>query len=151
MPPAARGRGRGERRTGVRISPNGRFNAMPEDPHMLETFVYLAAELDRRGVAYLHVNDQATFGLPALPPEVLTRLRSACKRPLIVCGGYDSARAREVLDAGLADLVAFGVPFLANPDLPERLERDLPLNQPDSDTFYGGGARGYTDYPRYGG
>ena len=67
----------------------------------------------------------------------------------IVCGGYDAERAREAIDSNVADLVAFGVPFLANPDLPARLENGWPLNEANPDTFYGGGAAGYTDYPAY--
>ena len=137
----------GPERTGVRISPNGRFNAMPEDPRMEETFVHLSGELDRRGICYLHVNDQTTFGLPGIPAGLLEKIRDAFRGTLILCGGYDGARARAAIDDGLADLVAFGVPFLANPDLPARLEHDWPLNEADQATFYGGGAEGYTDYP----
>lgn len=139
----------GAGRTGVRISPNGRFNAMPEDPQMEETFRYLATELDRRGIAYLHINDQATFGMPAIPEGMIPMIRAAFRGPLILCGGYDAARAQQAIDDGLANLVAFGAPFIANPDLPARLENGWPLNEPDRDTFYGGGERGYTDYPIY--
>jgi 2,4-dienoyl-CoA reductase-like NADH-dependent reductase (Old Yellow Enzyme family) len=134
-------------RTGVRISPNGRFNDMPEDPQMEATFLYLAAELERRKVAFLHINDQATFGMPAIPDGLLPKIRAAFSGPIILCGGYDAQRAREAIDAGLADLVAFGVPFIANPDLPARLENNWPLNEADRDTFYGGDGKGYTDYP----
>jgi 2,4-dienoyl-CoA reductase-like NADH-dependent reductase (Old Yellow Enzyme family) len=136
-------------RTGVRISPNGRFNAIPEDPEMEATFLHLAAELDRRGVAYLHINDQATFGMPAIPEGLIPKLRAAFSGPIILCGGYDAARAQAALEDGLADLIGFGVPFIANPDLPARLENGWPLNEPDRDTFYGGGEQGYTDYPFY--
>ena len=136
----------GPERTGVRISPNGRFNAMPEDPEMEETFVYLAGELDRRGICYLHVNDQTTFGLPGIPAGMLEKIRAAFRGPLILCGGYDGERARTAIDSGLGDLVAFGVPFIANPDLPDRLENGWPLNEADQTTFYGGGEKGYTDY-----
>jgi N-ethylmaleimide reductase len=69
---------------------------------------------------------------------------------LIVAGGYTRERANAVLQAGLADLVAFGQPFLANPDLVERFRRGAALNAPDTATYYGGGARGYIDYPRLG-
>ncbi|MGD8590998.1 MAG: alkene reductase [Chromatiales bacterium] len=139
----------GAERTGVRLSPNGRFNAMPEDPEMEATFVTLAGELDRRGIAYLHLNDQTTFGLPAIPDELIPKIRAAFPGPLILCGGYDAVRARAAIDAGLADLVAFGVPYLANPDLPDRLEHGWPLNEADRDSFYGGAEKGYTDYPVY--
>jgi len=137
----------GAARTGVRISPNGRFNDMPEDPDMEATVLWLAAELDRRGIAYLHINDQATFDLPSIPEGLLPKIREAFTGPIILCGGYDAARAEQAVDRGIADLVAFGVPFIANPDLPTRLEHNWPLNGADRDTFYGGGAQGYTDYP----
>jgi N-ethylmaleimide reductase len=139
----------GADRTGVRISPNGRYNAMPEDPEMEATFLHLAGELDRRGIAFLHVNDQTTFGMPGIPDGLLPMLRAAFSGPLILCGGYDAERAKAAIDQGLADLVAFGASFLANPDLPARLENGWPLNAPDMDTFYGGGEKGYTDYPAY--
>jgi len=135
--------------TGVRISPNGRFNSMPEDPEMEATFIYLAEQLDQRGIAYLHINDQATFGLPAIPEGFIGKLRAAFHGPMMVCGGYDAARAQSAIDNNLADLVAFGVSYLANPDLPARLENGCPLNEADQDTFYGGAEKGFTDYPAY--
>jgi len=135
--------------TGVRISPNGRFNAMPEDPEMEATFLHLATDLDRRGIAYLHINDQATFGLPAIPEGLIPQLRTAFSGPIILCGGYDAVRAKAAIDEGVADLIAFGVSYLANPDLPMRLEMGWPLNEPDRDTFYGGNEVGFTDYPVY--
>ena len=139
----------GAERTGVRISPNGRFNAMPEDSQMEATFLYLSDELQRRGIAYLHINDQASFGLPAIPDGLIPKIRDVFKGPIILCGGYDATRAYEVVDLGLADLVAFGSSYLANPDLPARMENNWPLNTPDMETFYGGGEKGYTDYPTY--
>ncbi len=139
----------GASRTGVRISPNGRFNAMPEDPELVPTFAMLARELDRRGVAYLHINDQATFGLPAIPDGLVASIREAFSGPIILCGGYDATRAQQALDEGVADLVAFGAPYIANPDLVARLENGWPLGEPDQATFYGGGEQGYIDYPRY--
>lgn len=139
----------GIERTGVRISPNGRFNSMPEDPEMEATFLHLAEELDRRGIAYIHINDQATFGMPPIPDGLIAKIRAAFRGPLILCGGYDAPRAQGVIDEGVADLVAFGVPYLANPDLPARLENGWPLNAADQDRFYGGGAEGYTDYHVY--
>jgi 2,4-dienoyl-CoA reductase-like NADH-dependent reductase (Old Yellow Enzyme family) len=135
--------------TGVRISPNGRFNAVPEDPEMEATFLYLAEELSRRNIAFLHINDQATFGLPPIPEGFIASIRSVFSGPIIVCGGYDAQRAQQAIDEGIADLVAFGVSYLANPDLPARLEHDWPLNEADQNTFYGGGEAGYTDYPTY--
>ena len=139
----------GADRTGVRISPNGRFNDIPEDPEMEATFIFLSNELNKRGIAFLHINDQGTFGLPSIPEGLIPKIRDAFTGPIILCGGYDAELAKHAIDQGIADLVAFGVPFLANPDLPARLEHGWSLNEPDRDTFYGGAEKGYTDYPFY--
>jgi len=139
----------GTENTGVRISPNGRFNAIPEDPEMETTFLYLAQQLDQRGIAYLHINDQATFGLPSIPDGFIEKLRASFHGPMMLCGGYDATRAQNAINDGIADLVAFGVPYLANPDLPARLANGWPLNEADRDTFYGGAEEGFTDYPAY--
>jgi 2,4-dienoyl-CoA reductase-like NADH-dependent reductase (Old Yellow Enzyme family) len=136
-------------RVGVRISPNGRFNAMPEDPEMEKTFLHLAAELDRRDICYLHINDQATFGMPAIPQDLIAKIRNAFHGSIILCGGYDASRAYHAINEGIADLIAFGVSYLANPDLPARLENSWPLNEADQSHFYSGGEKGYTDYPQY--
>jgi 2,4-dienoyl-CoA reductase-like NADH-dependent reductase (Old Yellow Enzyme family) len=136
-------------RIGVRISPNGLFNAMPEDPEMEKTFLYLAAELDRRAICYLHINDQASFDMPAIPEALIPKIRNVFHGPIILCGGYDAPRADQAISEGIADLVAFGVSYLANPDLPARLKNGWPLNEADQSSFYGGGEKGYTDYPMY--
>jgi N-ethylmaleimide reductase len=137
----------GADRTAVRISPYGRFNDMPDDPELIPTFSFLCAELSRRNIAFLHVNDQGTFGLPEIPEEVMRLLRESYAKPLMLCGGYNAERAEAAIDSDLADLVAFGVSYLANPDLPARLENRWTLNEANPDTFYGGGEAGYTDYP----
>lgn len=130
----------GADRVGVRLSPGGSFNDI-QDPDAPATYAYVAGELAKRNLAYLHVfNTNPGFDVPAL-------IRAHYKGTLILNGGYDRARAEADLASGLADLIAFGVPFLANPDLPERLARGAALNAPDQATFYGGGAKGYTDYP----
>ncbi|MCU7836561.1 MAG: alkene reductase [gamma proteobacterium symbiont of Taylorina sp.] len=139
----------GADRTGVRISPNGRFNDIPEDPQMEATFIYLSRELNQREIAFLHINDQGTFGLPSIPEGLIPKIRYVFSGPIILCGGYDAERAKDAIDQGIADLVAFGVPFIANPDLPARLEHGWSLNEADRDTFYGGEEQGYTDYPFY--
>ena len=139
----------GAERTGVRISPNGRFNSIPEDSEMESMFVYLAEELDKRNIAFLHINDQRTFGNPAIPDNLIPKIRKAFSGPIIVCGGYDVNRAKDAIDTGIAQLVAFGVPYISNPDLSARLEHGWPLNEADQNTFYGGAEVGYTDYPVY--
>jgi 2,4-dienoyl-CoA reductase-like NADH-dependent reductase (Old Yellow Enzyme family) len=139
----------GANRIGVRISPYGQFNSMPEDTEVVDTMLYVAQTLNQRGIAYLHVNDQRTFGYPSIPEEFLRQLRQTFNGTLIVCGGYDLARAVHAIDNNLADLIGFGIPFIANPDLPARLQHGWRLNEPNRNSFYGGGAWGYTDYPRY--
>jgi N-ethylmaleimide reductase len=99
------------------------------------------------GLEYLHVVDHSAMGAPPVPASLTSELRAAWPRTLILSGGFDAVSAQAALDQGRADLVAFGRPFLANPDLVRRLERGLPLNLPDLGTFYTPGPHGYTDYP----
>lgn len=130
----------GADRVGVRLSPGGVFNDI-HDPDAPATYAHVAAELAKRDLAYLHIfNTNPGFDVPAL-------IRANYKGTLILNGGYDRARAEADIASGLADLIAFGVPFLANPDLPARLAQGAALNAADQSTFYGGGAKGYTDYP----
>jgi N-ethylmaleimide reductase len=136
----------GADRVGVRLSPSGSFNSM-SDSDPARTFSSAVGALDALGLAYLHllapVTDPET-------PRLLPLLRERFRGPLMVNGGHSLQSATAVLQDRLADLVSFGVPFLANPDLPERLQKGAPLNAPDKSTFYGGDARGYTDYPALG-
>lgn len=130
----------GGERVGVRLSPGSTFNAIAE-PEPQAVYAYLIGELAKRPLAYLHVMDSQPGW------DVGAFARRHHPGTLILAGGYDRARADADIAAGKADLVAFGVPFLANPDLAERLRHGGPLNAPDKNTFYGGDARGYTDYP----
>ncbi len=113
------------------------------DPAAL--FGRVATIAGRKGLAYLHVVEPVGTEDPLAP-----RLRAAFGGPLMVNGGFDDTTAEAALAAGSGDLVSFGAPFLANPDLPVRLRTGAPLNAPDRDTFYGGAAKGYTDYPALG-
>ena len=133
----------GAGRVGVRLSPVGAFNDM-KDSDPVTTFLYVADKLGSRGLAYLHVyeTDPAGFDWAAL--------KSAFGGPYIANGAYDKARAAAVLASGRADLVAFGVPFIANPDLVARFKTGAALTAADQATFYGGGEHGYTDYPTLG-
>ena len=132
-------------RVGVRISPGGGFNGMSDsDPAGLAAAT--AAALRDRGVGYLHAID-AVAGQMAGPQRFAPLFRANFPGTIILNGGFDAASAESALSSGLADLIAFGVPFLANPDLPRRLAAGAPLNAPDYGSFYGGGAKGYTDYP----
>jgi N-ethylmaleimide reductase len=132
----------GPGRVGYRISPNSPFNSMSDsDPR--KTFSYLVEQISRRGIGYLHVVDPAADGAKRLSPV----LRKIFDGTYIVNGGFDIAAANAAIGKGETDLVAFGVPFLANPDLPERFKRGAALNAPDQATFYAGDSDGYIDYP----
>lgn len=131
----------GADRVGVRLSPTSPFNDM-RDSDPVATFGVVARELDRLGLAYLHVIEPAGTE-PAAVPAIRERFRG----PLMINGGYGLETGNAALAAGLADLVSFGVPFLANPDLPERFAEGAPLNVPDPSTFYFGTEKGYIDYP----
>lgn len=141
----------GAERVGMRLSPYGVTNDIRDYDGMEGEYGLLAGELAEIGILYLHLVDHRTMGSPPLPESAKRTVRSAFTGTLILSGGYDAARAEEDLAAGNADLVAVGRPFIANPDLPERWERGLPLAVPDRATFYTDGERGYTDYPAFGG
>jgi len=142
----------GPDRVGVRLSPLGTFNDMGDaDPET--TFGYLADRLNDYPLAYLHVINPAAAALEQrteLDPRarrLLERIREKYHGTLILAGGFDRDTAEVWLEQGHADLIAFGRKFLANPDLPERFRQRAPLNADDPSTYYGGGAKGYTDYP----
>ncbi len=138
----------GAERVGYKISPNGTVYSM-SDSDPIRTFSYLAGELDRLGIGYLHVTEPVAGpgALPADTPRALPVLRQFFKRTLIANGGYDARLGNAAIAHGDADLIAFGVPFLANPDLPVRYRKAAPLNAPDANTFYAGEGKGYIDYP----
>ncbi|WP_437588628.1 alkene reductase [Sorangium sp. So ce1000] len=139
----------GADRVGVRVSPVGDFNDMSDsDPRAL--FGHVAAELSARKVVYLHVVEPLSGQTLDAAERVTPLLRERFRGALVVNGGYTLETAEQALRTGAADLVSFGAPFLANPDLPERLSRRAPLNTPDVATFYSEGPRGYIDYPRLG-
>ena len=141
----------GADRTGIRLSPWGVFNDMPTYPEIDETYAYLAAELQKIGVVYLHLVDHASMGAPAVPATTVAAIREKFTNTLILSGGYTTLEGIEESLAGQADLVAIGRPFISNPDLVERLKNHQPLAEADQATFYapgpGGFADGYTDYP----
>jgi N-ethylmaleimide reductase len=137
---------------GVRLAPLGTFNDMSDD-NPEETFGHVAERLNDYELAYLHlVNPAAARVEKGLPPEpralrMVELIRSKYRGRLMLCGGFDRDSAETWLEMGRADVIAFGRKFIANPDLPERLRSRAPLNQDDPSTYYGGGAKGYTDYP----
>ena len=142
----------GPDRIGVRISPMGKMNDIHDD-NPEATFGYVAERLSDYGLAYLHmVNpalEQMQNGQEPDPKAMnMARLiRNKYKGTLIAAGGFQADTAAKWLREGMADLIAFGRKFIANPDLPERVRLDAPFNVDDPTTYYGGGEKGYTDYP----
>lgn len=137
----------GADRTGIRLSPYGAFNGLAEFEGVDDQFTSLATELGELGLAYIHLVDHSSMGAPEVPMHIKVSIRDAFGGTIILSGGYDAERAEHDLVEGLGHLVAFGRPFLANPDLLERFRKDAPLNEPKPDLFYTPGAEGYTDYP----
>ena len=136
----------GPGRVGVRISPLNSFNAMSDsDPVAVTT--YVASELDRRGVAYLHIMRADFFGIQK--GDVVSPARAAFKGALIGNMGYTPQEAAEAVSTGLLDAVAFGHQYVSNPDLVERVKAAAVLAEPNPGTFYTQDAKGYTDYPLF--
>jgi N-ethylmaleimide reductase len=136
----------GAERTGIRISPVTPSNDV-SDSNPQPLFDYIVDQLNALKLTYIHVVEGATGGPRDIAPFDYGSLRKRFKGAYMANNGYDFALANQVLEAGAADLIAFGKPFISNPDLVERLKRGAPLNEWDKATFYGGGAKGYTDYP----
>jgi N-ethylmaleimide reductase len=138
----------GRDKVGVRISPYGVAGDMPNYPEIDATYTYLATKLNEIGIAYIHIADHSAGGAPEVPLTLKRTIREQFTNTLILSGGYTISRAEEDLTSGIADLVAFGKPFISNPDLVERLRKGLPLNiKLDASTLYSSSAKGYTDYP----
>ena len=136
----------GAERTGIRISPVSPANGVSSsDPQ--QQFDYLVDQLDALGLVYLHVVEGATGGSRDVAPFDFGALRQRFKNTYIANNGYDLDLAISRLNDDKADLIAFGRPFIGNPDLVERLKRHAPLSAFDPTTLYGGGAAGYIDYP----
>jgi N-ethylmaleimide reductase len=152
----------GPGRIGVRLSPFGRFNSMPADPDVESTLLYLAEQLGRRRAAYMHLlyelmpagnMETAEFKARYIEHALLAKVRATYPGAIIWCGGFKSREGAEAaLDTGLVDLIAFGRPFIGNPDLVERLRHGWPLTEADRSTYYTRrGAVGFTDFPNYAG
>ena len=142
----------GPDRVGVRLSPLGQLNDISDDDPET-TFGTIAQALSDFRFAYLHIVNPAAAAIEkGEPPDaraqrMLTLMREKYRGTLIVAGGFDRDTAEAWLEQAKADLIAFGRKFIANPDLPERFRARLPLNRDDPSTYYGGGPKGYTDYP----
>ncbi len=145
----------GTRRTGIRFSPWGKYNDMAHYPEIADTYAHLAREMAQRGIAYIHFMDQANgqgkADVQGQNEAFLRQMRSLFPNGAIIHAGNMTLEAgNRLLAEGIIDLVGIGQPYIANPDLVERLRHGHPLAQPDRATYYGGGAAGYTDYPVYG-
>lgn len=141
----------GATKTGIRLSPHGSFNDMSEYPELTEQYGLLATGLGTLQLAYLHLVDHSALGqakpLAATTEKVRDNFRSAGGGAIILSGGYDKQRAEADLQKGAADLIAFGRPYISNPDLVESLRRDAALTPADETSFYMPGEEGYVDYP----
>jgi len=138
----------GADRVGIRFSPAGVFNDM-SDSNPMETFGHVLCELNRFGLAYAHITqvtaqDIAHGAVEGVGPR---ELKPFWNGNIVSAGGFTLASGNQALAEGWADAIAFGVSFIANPDLPERFRRNAPLNTPEESAFYGGTEKGYTDYP----
>jgi len=134
----------GAEKLGIRLSPYSTLSDMPfyEDSEVHHTYSYLAAELQRLNIAYIHISDN-----PGIPEKSHQAIRNNFSNTLIYCNGLTPETAEEKLQAGSADLVAFGRSFLANPDFMKRIEKNVPLNEVDYTRLYTSSEQGYTDYP----
>ncbi len=137
----------GADKVGIRLSPYSNALGTGSFPEVDAQYLALMAELSALGLLYVHVLDHSSLGTPPLPAGFLQTLRAAFDGPFILAGGHTLDTAQAAVDAGHADLVAFGRPFISNPDLVERFRTGAALNAPDFATFYTPGANGYTDYP----
>jgi N-ethylmaleimide reductase len=137
----------GRDRVGIRLSPYGVFNGTGEFPEVQAQYLALAKSLSALGLLYIHLVDHSSMGAPPVPADFKLKLRAGFDGLFILSGGFDRASAEQALLDERGDLIAFGRPFLANPDLVARMRKDAPLTAPDTATFYVPGAQGYTDYP----
>lgn len=138
----------GKEKTGIRLSPFGVASDMPHYPEIEATYEYLSQQLKNLNIAYIHLVDHSVMGSPVVPDEIKKSIRNIFKNTLILSGGYDMDSAEADIQSGLADLVAFGRPFINNPDLVARFKNDWPLSQDlKMDLFYTADEKGYTDYP----
>ncbi|MBM7045690.1 alkene reductase [Rhizobium lusitanum] len=132
-------------RVGIRLSPYGTNNGMTPFPEIDGQYLKLLARLAETGIEYIHLVDHSAMGAPPVPTALKEAMSKQWPHTFIASGGFDLEQANETLAAGRADLIAFGRPFLANPDLVERLARGIPLTAPDPSTFFTPGPNGYTD------
>jgi N-ethylmaleimide reductase len=140
----------GKEKTAIRLSPYGVASDMPHYPEIDATYNYLSVQLNKIGIAYIHIVDHSALGAPAVPLEIKRRIRDNFKNTIILAGGYELDKAEADIQSGLGDLAAFGRPFINNPDLVQRLKNHNALSKElHMDLFYSADEKGYTDYPSY--
>jgi N-ethylmaleimide reductase len=140
----------GKEKTAIRLSPYGVASDMPHYPEIDATYTYLTSQLNELGLSYIHLVDHSAMGAPPVPVELKQLIRNTFKNTIILSGGYDPENAESGIQSSLGDLVAFGRPFINNPDLLERFRNNQPLSQDlKMDLFYSAGEEGYTDYPSF--
>ena len=140
----------GKGKTGIRLSPYGMAGDMHDYPEIDETYNHLSKELNKLGIAYIHLVDHSAMGAPIVPIQIKEMIRKNFKNTLILCGGYDKESAEADIESGLCDLIGFGRPIINNPDLVARLEYNQELSQNlKTELFYSAGEKGYTDYPSF--
>lgn len=137
----------GADRTGIRLSPNGAFNGMEVFDSAEDTYGFLATELGKLKLAYIHIVDHSSMGAPQVDDTIKAKIRKSFGSTIIASGGLDKVSAEALLTGGKAELTAFGRNYLANPDFDLRLKNDLSVQAPDFSTFYTADEKGYTDYP----
>ena len=137
----------GADKVGMRLSPYGVANGTGDFPELREQFMELVHGLCELDLLYLHHLNHSSMGTPSVPADFTRAMREAFNRTFILCGGFDRQSAEIALREKRADLIAFGRPFIANPDLVERMRHGAAQNAPDMASFYTPGTKGYTDYP----
>ncbi len=137
----------GKDKTGIRLSPYGVFNDQEIFEAIDDTFEYLATEMGKLGLLYIHIVDHSALGAPEVPSTIKTKIKKAFSGVIIASGGRDAKKGEEAIERGEGELVAFGRPYISNPDLLNRFKNDIKLTAPDLETFYTPGEKGYTDYP----
>ncbi|MCX7237139.1 alkene reductase [Polynucleobacter sp.] len=136
----------GSNKVGIRISPQGVFNSTGDFAELEPQYLALTRELSKMGLVYLHLVDHSAMGAPPVSADLKRKIREAFDGTYIAVGGFTAESAEKALEAKEADLIAFGRPFISNPDLVEKLKTGAALKDPDMSTFYTPGDKGYTDY-----
>lgn len=137
----------GKEKTGIRLSPFAHINDLPAYEEEAETYKYIIDELQKLDILYIHLSALVTEGNSSIPTAFIRDVRARFSNLLMLAGGFTATSAEDILQQNLVDLVAFGKPFIANPDLVERFRNNTQLAIPDPETFYQGGDAGYIDYP----